>query len=137
VIGMTEGSGGWDVPYRVAALEVIELLRRKWTIAILAELAVGEVQYKDLRAAINAVEARVGWSSHHKPLSDRVFSDTLQEAQDNGLIERRAEAGHFGNLAWYRLTATGRSLLRAIRPLAEWGQQHRYTLHRQVQPETE
>ncbi|HEY0806678.1 MAG TPA: helix-turn-helix domain-containing protein [Pseudonocardiaceae bacterium] len=114
----------WDVPYRQAVLEAMALLQGTWTVAVLAALALGELQYKDLLVAINNVEERVGWSSHDRPLSDRVLTDTLRRARRNGLVERRAEPGRF-SATWYRLTPTGRSLLRAARPLAEWAQHHR------------
>lgn len=116
--------GDWDVPYRQAALDAMALLRGQWTIAVLAELALGETQYKELLIAINNVEERLGWASHERPLSDRVLSDTLRRARQNGLVTRRAESGAFAAV-WYQLTPTGRSLLRAARPLAEWAQHHR------------
>jgi DNA-binding HxlR family transcriptional regulator len=115
--------GDWDVPYRQAVLDAIDMLRGQWTVAVLAALAVGEMQYKDLLTAINDVEARVGWASHDRPLSERVLTDTLRRARHNGLVVRRAEPGRFGAVR-YQLTATGRSLLRAARPLAEWAQRH-------------
>ncbi|HEX4725968.1 MAG TPA: helix-turn-helix domain-containing protein [Pseudonocardiaceae bacterium] len=114
----------WDVPYRQGVLDAMALLRGQWTVALLSALALGETQYKDLRPAINSVEERLRWASHDRPLSERVLTDTLRRAQINGLIERRAEAGRFG-ATWYRLTPTGRSLLAAVRPLAEWAQRHR------------
>lgn len=114
----------WDIPYRQAVLDAVELLQGTWTVAVLAALAVGELQYKNLLVEINNVEERVGWSSHDRPLSDRVLTDTLRRARRNGLVDRRAEPGKFG-ATWYKLTPTGRSLLRAARPLAEWAQHHR------------
>jgi DNA-binding HxlR family transcriptional regulator len=114
----------WDVPYRQGVLDAMALLRGRWTVAVLASLALGETQYKALLPSINGVEERVGWASHDRPLSERVLTDTLRRAQDNGLVDRRAEQGRFGAV-WYQLTPTGRSLLRAARPLAEWAQHHR------------
>lgn len=119
-----EGMSHWDIPYRQGVLDAMALLQGRWTVAVLAALALGEMQYKDLLAEINNVEERVGWASHDRPLSDRVLTDTLRRARQNGLVERRAEEGRFGAV-WYRLTPTGRSLLRAARPLAEWSQHHR------------
>ncbi|HVV22408.1 MAG TPA: helix-turn-helix domain-containing protein [Pseudonocardiaceae bacterium] len=113
----------WDVPYRQGVLDAMALLRGQWTVAVLSALALGETQYKDLLAAVNIVEERVGWASHQRPLSDRVLTDTLRRARHNGLVTRRAEQTRFGGV-WYRLTPTGRSLLSAVRPLAEWAQQH-------------
>jgi DNA-binding HxlR family transcriptional regulator len=123
----------WDVPYRQGVLDAMGLLRGQWTVAVLAALALGETQYKDLLAAVNIVEERVGWASHERPLSDRVLTDTLRRARHNGLVTRRAEPARFGGV-WYRLTPTGRSLLGAVRPLAEWAQRHRAEIAAAQQP---
>ncbi|WP_370942026.1 winged helix-turn-helix transcriptional regulator [Amycolatopsis sp. cg5] len=113
---------GWDVPYRHSVQTALEVLRGRWTVAVLAALARGETQYKDLITTINEVEQRV---SRGRKLSDRVLTDTLQRARDDGLIERyAAETGNFSAVS-YQLTPMGRSLLRAVRPLAEWAQENR------------
>lgn len=124
IVVLAKTMGQWDVPYRQGVLDAIELLRGQWTVAVLATLALGETKYKDLREAINDVEERTGWTWHDRPLSDRVLTDTLRRVRQNKLVERRAEPGRFGSV-WYQLTPTGRSLLRASRPLAEWSQTHR------------
>jgi DNA-binding HxlR family transcriptional regulator len=123
----------WDVPYRQGVEDVLALLRGRWTVAVLAALALGERRRKDLVPAINDVEERIGWASHGRRLSDRVLEDTLQRAHEDGLIEKRTEPGRFG-ATWYQLTPTGRSLLRALRPLAEWAQAHPEALRRQRSP---
>jgi DNA-binding HxlR family transcriptional regulator len=120
--------GDWDVPYRQGVLDAMALLRGQWTVAVLSALALGETQYKDVLNAVNDVEERVGWASHARPLSDRVLTDTLRRARQHGLVVRRAEERPFGGV-WYTLTPTGRSLLRAVRPLAEWAQHHREEIH--------
>jgi DNA-binding HxlR family transcriptional regulator len=109
------------------------LLRGQWTVAVLAALALGETQYKDLLIAVNKVEERVGWASHERPLSDRVLTDTLRRARHNGLVTRRAAQARFGGV-WYELTPTGRSLLGAVRPLAEWAQRHQAEIAAAQQP---
>lgn len=113
---------GWDVPYRHSVQTALAVLRGRWTVAVLAALAGGETQYKDLLASVNTVELRV--NPDERPLSDRVLTDTLRRARVDGLIERHAEPGNFGSVK-YTLTPIGRSLLRAVRPLAEWGQLYR------------
>ena len=113
----------WDVAYRQELLDAMLLLRGRWTVAVLAALARDELQYKDILREVNEIEARGGWVSHGHPLSDRVLTDTLRRARRHGLIARRSEARLFGPV-WYRLTPTGRSLLYAARPLAEWAGQH-------------
>lgn len=115
----------WDVPYRQAVEDVLTVLRGQWTVAVLAALALGETRRKDLLPKINAVDDRVGRVSHTRPLTDRVLEDTLRRMHEDELIDRRAEPGPFG-ATWYRLTPTGYSLLSALRPLAEWAQEHRY-----------
>jgi DNA-binding HxlR family transcriptional regulator len=116
---------GWDVPYRQGVEDVLSVLRGQWTVAVLAALALGETRRKDLLPAINGVDDRAGRVSHARPLTDRVLEDTLRRAQDDGLIEKRSEPGPFG-ATWWSLTPRGRSLLSALRPLAEWAQQSRH-----------
>jgi DNA-binding HxlR family transcriptional regulator len=110
---------GWSLPHQRGVLEAINLLKGKWTIPLLAALALGERQNKDILATINETAA----ANENGPLSHRVLTDTLQRATDDGLIERHAEAGNFAAV-WYRLTPKGRSLLHAAIPLAEWAQQY-------------
>lgn len=112
-----------DLSYRHAVLDALSYLRGQWTAAVLAELALSEIQYKDLLTTINQAEVRAGWARRDHPLSDHVLSDTLGRMHDDGLVARRAEEGSFAR-AWYRLTPKGRSLLAAVRPLAEWARQH-------------
>lgn len=122
---------GWDVPYRQAVEDALEVLRGQWTVAVLAALAPGETRRKNLLPAINAIDDRAGRFAHKRPLTDRVLEDTLRRMHDDGLIVRRAESGtaepgNFG-ATWYSLTPKGRSLLSATRPLAEWAQHNRHT----------
>ncbi len=84
----------------------------------MAALARGETPFKELLTAINDVEKR---TDRDRQLSGRVLTDTLQRAREDGLIERHAESGNFATVS-YVLTPTGRSLLCAVRPLAEWAQ---------------
>jgi DNA-binding HxlR family transcriptional regulator len=113
---------GWSLPHQQGVLEAVNLLKGKWTIPIMAALALGERQNKDVLATINESVA-ISDSNENNPVSPRVLSDTLQRAMEDGLIERRAELGKFGAV-WYRLTPKGRSLLHAVLPLAEWAQQY-------------
>ncbi|MGY6655384.1 winged helix-turn-helix transcriptional regulator [Amycolatopsis sp. TRM77291] len=124
----------WDVPYRQSLHEALAVLSGQWTVAVLATLALGERRYKDLMAEVNSAEERVGWVSHPKPVTDKVLTDTLQRARDNGLVVRRAEGGQIGGSVWYRLTPSGKELLRALRPLASWAQQNRDSLAEGASP---
>ncbi|RSN44938.1 hypothetical protein DMC64_18845 [Amycolatopsis sp. WAC 04197] len=127
----------WDVPYRQSLHEALAVLSGQWTVAVLATLALGERRYKDLMADVNGVEERVGWVSHPKPVTDKVLTDTLQRARDNGLVVRRAEGSQIGGSVWYRLTPSGKELLRALRPLATWAQQNRDSLAKDASPSTD
>ena len=115
------------MPYRQGVEDVLVILRGQWTVAVLAALAPGETRRKDLLPAINGVDDRAGRVTHARPLTDRVLEDTLRRAQEDGLIEKRSEPGQFGG-TWWSLTPTGRSLLRVLRPLAEWAQKRRHSL---------
>ncbi|HEX9336486.1 MAG TPA: winged helix-turn-helix transcriptional regulator [Pseudonocardiaceae bacterium] len=118
----------WDISYRRDVFGALGLLRGQWTVAVLSTLATGELQYKEILAEVNNSEARIGWSSHGNPLSDRVLSDTLRRARSRGLVDRRSEARMFGPV-WYRLTPIGQSLLYAARPLGDWAEHHRDVVH--------
>ena len=109
------------IPYRQGVLDAMTLLRGQWTVAVIATLALGEMQFKELHSAINRFEERAEWRYHDRPLSQRVLTDTLQRMQGDNLVDRRAESRYF-RAVWYDLTPKGRSLLRAMRPLAQWAQ---------------
>ncbi|UJW32637.1 winged helix-turn-helix transcriptional regulator [Saccharothrix sp. AJ9571] len=115
---------GWDVPYQRELNDALDVLRRRWTVAVLAALAGRKRQYTDLLTAINEIEQRASGKGTSARLSDRVLTDTLRRAREDGLINREAEPGNFGAV-WYRLTPAGRELLRALRPLLAWSREHR------------
>ncbi|MFC0105541.1 winged helix-turn-helix transcriptional regulator [Kibdelosporangium aridum] len=111
----------WSLPRQQGVSEAVNLLKGKWTLPVLAALALGERQNKDILTSINAHIERNG--GERNALSHRVLTDTLQRATEDKLIERNAEEGTFGAVR-YRLTTKGRSLLQAVRPLAEWALQY-------------
>ncbi|MFC0107916.1 winged helix-turn-helix transcriptional regulator [Kibdelosporangium aridum] len=122
-----------EVSYRQSILEALEVLKGSWTVALLAELALGQVQYKDLLEKINDFEARSNWKFHDRPLTGRTLTDTLQRARDAGLVERLAGESQFKGV-WYKLTPLGQSLLLALRPLATWAQEYREEMARLQRP---
>ncbi|CAM3374256.1 helix-turn-helix domain-containing protein [Kibdelosporangium persicum] len=123
----------WEVSYRQSILEALEVLKGSWTVAVLAELALGQVQYKDLLEKINGFEARSNWTFHDKPLTGRTLTDTLQRAREAGLVDRLAGETQFQGV-WYKLTPMGQSLLLALRPLATWAQEYREEMARLRRP---
>ncbi|MGC7093952.1 winged helix-turn-helix transcriptional regulator [Amycolatopsis lurida] len=114
---------GREIPYQRELNRALDVLRRRWTVAVLAALAGHKRQYTDLLTAINEIERRASANGKSARLSDRMLTDTLRQALDDGLIEREAEHRNFGAV-WYRLTPAGRALLRALRPLLEWSREH-------------
>jgi DNA-binding HxlR family transcriptional regulator len=107
--------------YGQGVIEAVNLIKGKWTIAILMALALEERQNKDILTAINSSDLDNG-SDESNVLSRRVLTDALHRVTEDGLIARRADDGKFGAV-WYRLTPKGRALLRAIRPLADWAEE--------------
>lgn len=91
-------------------------------IAVLAELAVGEVQYKELLAMVNEAETRPGNGADVRPLSDQSLTQTLKRAVEHGLVIRREEPGQIKK-TFYRLTAKGESGLLSTRSLIQWAQE--------------
>lgn len=107
------------MPHQQGVSEAVSLLKGKWTIPVMAVLALEELQNKDILVTVNTEAAATNGSGERVALSPRVLADTLQRAVEDGLVHRNAEEGTFGAVR-YRLTTKGRALLRAAFPLAEW-----------------
>ncbi|MFI6025558.1 winged helix-turn-helix transcriptional regulator [Amycolatopsis magusensis] len=118
-----DSAAEFDVSYQERLNDAVAVIRGRWTISVLATLALRETQYTDLLATINDNERRSDGDATRRPLSDRVLTDTLRRARQHDLIERRAGTGNFSSV-WYRLTPKGRALLRAVRPLLEWAHEY-------------
>jgi DNA-binding HxlR family transcriptional regulator len=112
-----------NVTYQQRFDEAVTILRGRWMIAILSELALGEVQYKDLRAMVNETELRPDVGDGVNALSDQTLTQNLKRAADNGLVTRRVETGQVKR-TYYRLTHKGRTALLATRSLIEWAEAH-------------
>lgn len=110
--------------YRQAVEEVMRVLNGQWVVAVLAALATGPLHFAELLAEVNAVEERVGRRTHDRPLSRPVLARTLDRMESADLVIRTADSTPHPSV-WYTLTPTGRSLLGALRPLAEWAQRYR------------
>jgi DNA-binding HxlR family transcriptional regulator len=112
------------LPYLRGVAATQHLLRGKWTIPVLAALGPGEVRFTDLVTQVND-GTRQEFTG--PGLSERVLTDTLERMLADGLIARRREGERF-TFVGYSLTRTGRSLLAALRPLAEWAQDNQRVL---------
>lgn len=111
--------------YREGIHEAMALLTGEWVVAVLATLAIRSLKYKDLRDEINQAEARLGWTSHSRPVSQKVLSATLRRMRRDGLITRTARSESSFNPVWYELTPLGRTFLRSLRPVAKWALDNR------------
>ncbi|TDV44176.1 winged helix-turn-helix transcriptional regulator [Actinophytocola oryzae] len=118
------GVGGSAMSYREGIYEAMALLNGEWVVAVLASLATRPLKYMELREEINLAEERRGWSSHARPVSQKVLSATLRRMRRDGLVTRSEEKASF-NPVWYELTPLGQTLLMSLRPVAKWAQGNR------------
>jgi DNA-binding HxlR family transcriptional regulator len=86
---------------------LIRLLGGRWTLAVLAELAVGGIRYQDLHDALDGV-------------SYKVLTDTLRRAERDGLIGRHLDSERIETATLYGLTDLGRSLDEPLVELGRW-----------------
>jgi len=86
-------------------LRVLQLLGRRWTLAILAALMQGPARFSELARSVPG-------------LSERVMSERLQELCEARLVERLVEQGPPVGTR-YQLTASGECLRPAVESLLE------------------
>jgi DNA-binding HxlR family transcriptional regulator len=91
----------------VDAQRVLGLLSGRWTVAILAELFERGRRYQDLDGALDGV-------------SHKVLTDTLRQAESNGLVTRQVDPRRRETATLYQLTELGRSLQDPLAALAHW-----------------
>lgn len=113
--------------YRQPAHKVVGILSGEWVIAVLSSLATRPHRYLELLEAINRNEERLGWTSHDRPLTRKVFTETLKSLQRDGLITRSSRESMFGPV-WYQLTPMGHDFLRVIVHLAKLGLRYEHEI---------
>jgi DNA-binding HxlR family transcriptional regulator len=86
---------------------VIRLLAGRWTLALIAQLAVGGRRYQDLHAALDGI-------------SHKVLTDTLRRAERDGLIFRNVDRNRVETATLYQLTDLACSLEAPLTTLAAW-----------------
>jgi DNA-binding HxlR family transcriptional regulator len=111
------------ISYRQAVEQALRLLSGQWVVAVLAALALGPLHFTRLLAEINSVEDELGRRTHDRPLSRKVLAGTLDRMEADGLLIRIDETVSHPSVR-YELTATGQTLLAALRPLAKWAQSY-------------
>jgi DNA-binding HxlR family transcriptional regulator len=105
--------------YRHLVEQVFAMLNGGWDVAALAALAGGPRYFAEVHAAINEVEDNLGQHLHPNPLSRSQLVRTLKRLEAAGLVSRHDVSVSHPSV-WYELTQAGGSLVRALRPLAEW-----------------
>jgi DNA-binding HxlR family transcriptional regulator len=98
-----EAGSGAVCPYFHRA---IELIGKRWTGAILSALTERPMRYAELGKAVPG-------------LSDRLLSQRLRELEEEGLVERRVEAGAPVRVT-YSLTEAGQDLDPVLCGLRAW-----------------
>jgi DNA-binding HxlR family transcriptional regulator len=101
---VTADSAGEVCPHFHAA---IELIGKRWTGAIVCALTDRPMRFNELGKAVPG-------------LSDRLLSQRLRELEQQGLVQRRVEAGTPVHVT-YSLSEAGRDLGPAIDELKAWG----------------
>lgn len=84
----------------------IELIGRRWSGAIVAALAEGEMRFAELAASVPG-------------MSDRLLSERLKELEQEGIVARSVETGTPVRVS-YALTEKGVALKPAISALRSW-----------------
>lgn len=98
-----EGVGNAVCPHFHCA---IELIGKRWTGAIVVALTERPMRYAELGKAVPG-------------LSDRLLSQRLRELEEEGLVERRVEAGTPVRVT-YSLTVVGQELDPVLGELKSW-----------------
>ncbi len=82
----------------------------RWTLLVVAALAAGPGRFGELQQAV-------------APIAANVLSDRLRRLERAGLVLATPYSDRPPRFA-YELTAAGRDLAAALRPLADWGARH-------------
>lgn len=107
------------LPYQQGLAAAVQLLRGRWHLPVMAALVPNQLRFGDLLAEVNRyLPAGAG-----PDLSPKVANDTLRQMVETGLVAKTGSGDRF-TAVWYSLTDRGRSLLEAIRPLADWAERY-------------
>lgn len=91
--------------------QFIGLMRRRWTIDVVAVLAQGDRRYQEIHDALDGV-------------SYKVLTETLRRAERDGLLSRHLAPDRIDTATLYQLTEIGRSAFRVMAPLETWVDDH-------------
>ncbi len=96
----------------------LRVISGKWKPLILFFLASGPIRFSALKRQVRGV-------------SDRVLINQLKELEAHGVLVR-TDHKEVPPRVDYRLTTFGESLLKALRPLCQWGEAHQEAIARIV-----
>jgi DNA-binding HxlR family transcriptional regulator len=100
------------------------LVALEWLPATLVVLAQGPKHYAELLDEVGALNPSDGWNRRHARLYESTLTRVLRRLTADGLVVRSEQPGVLGPTVRYSLTSAAAELLDAVRPLAEWAQQH-------------
>ncbi|RKT88861.1 DNA-binding transcriptional regulator, HxlR family [Saccharopolyspora antimicrobica] len=90
--------------------EVLDRIGDKWTVLTISTLSAGPLRYSDLQASVLGI-------------SQRMLTQTLKNLERDGLVTRTAYA-EVPPRVEYELTDLGRSLIEAVKAMADWAVTH-------------
>jgi DNA-binding HxlR family transcriptional regulator len=93
---------------RRAFLAAANLLSKRWTLFIIANLLVGSQSFHEL-------------AKHTQGISDRTLSERLKELEHEGIVRRQVHAERPIRVT-YHLTARGEALEPVVKAICAWGQ---------------
>jgi len=105
-----------EVPVDCPVRDVIQRIGDKWSVLVIMVLTDRPRRFGELRRAI-------------PDISQRMLTQTLRNLQREGLLGRQVFPTNPPSVE-YRLTELGVSLLRPLRELVRWADQHREQVHR-------
>ena len=92
---------------REKAYTFVRLIGGRWTLQVLVELTAGGRRYQDIYSVLDGV-------------SHKVLTDTLRNAERDGLVTRRLDAERTDTPTLYELTDLGKSLDEPLAVIEQW-----------------
>lgn len=100
--------------YVLAIKDTLNVLSGKWKLPIIASLLYGEKRFRDIQ-------------QHIEKITPRMLSKELKDLEANGVVDRKVY-DQTPVLIEYELTESGRSIVRVLDAMVEWGLAHRATV---------
>jgi len=111
-----DASGSW---HRTVG-RVLEELRGRYYFGVLALLAEGPKEKREMHAALAAAHGRLRWLCGEQPMPDDALRRPLQKMLKMGLLEHVRQTSAFPQVAAYQLSEISENLLGSLDRLAPW-----------------